>query len=417
MLYQVHEFQTAALLPMRVMAQTLQTVVSNPWLPISYTNTGRTMAAGAELFERITRQYPKPRFNLPTTTINGQAVAIRESIVFRQPFCDLLHFEREGRPTGQDPRILIVAPMSGHYATLLRGTVEALLPDHDVYITDWINAREVPYSEGKFGLDTYVDYVRAMLQHLGPNTHIMAVCQPSVPVMATVSLMAEDNDPCRPASMILMGGPIDTRRNPTEVNRFAEQHSLDWFKRHVIQSVPFVYPGRGRRVYPGFLQLQGFMSMNMDRHMNAHLHYYRHLIRGDGDSAEKHREFYDEYLSVMDLTEDFYIDTVHAVFQEHLLPRGLLDLGGRRVDPGAITDVALMTVEGEKDDITGAGQTIAAHDLCSNLPQNLHKHHLQPKVGHYGIFNGRRWREEILPHVHAFIRTHDQADRRAVAAE
>lgn len=414
-LYQIHEMQHAALAPMRLMAQTMHSVFSNPWMPFAYTNTARSIAAGAELFERVTRQYPKPAFGLDHTHIGGHAVAVHEEVVASLPFCDLLHFARDTGPK-DDPRLLLVAPMSGHYATLLRGTVEALLPDHDVYITDWINARDVPQSEGKFDLADYVDYLRTFLTHLGPNTHIMAVCQPSVPVMAAVSLMSEDADPCRPSTMVLMGGPIDTRRSPTEVNRFADEHELEWFESQVVHQVPVGYPGRGRRVYPGFLQLSGFMSMNMDRHVNAHLHYYRHLIRGDGDSAEKHREFYDEYLSVMDLPAEFYMDTIKSVFKEHALPEGTLVLDGRRVDPGAITDVALMTVEGEKDDITGAGQTVAAHDLCANLPDALRKHHLQPKVGHYGIFNGRRWREEILPHVRDFIRTHDQAGGRVRAA-
>lgn len=412
MLYQLHEFQHAALSPMRFVAQTMHSVLSNPWLPIAYTHTGRSLAASAELFERITRQYPKPPFNLPTTTVDGREVAVTERVVKSLPFCDLLHFERD--VTGRnDPKILIVAPMSGHFATLLRGTVEALMPEHDVYITDWVNAREVSLAEGAFHFADYVDTVRAFLTHLGPDTHVMAVCQPAVPVMAAVSLMSEDKDPNRPASIILMGGPIDTRRNPTEVNRFAAEHDMKWFESKVIHMVPAMYEGRGRLVYPGFLQLSGFMSMNMDRHVNAHLHYYRHLIRGDGDSAEKHREFYDEYLSVMDLPAEFYLETIRDVFKEHALPNGTMMVRGRRVDPGAITDVALMTVEGEKDDITGAGQTIAAHDLCKNLPQALHKHHLQPKVGHYGIFNGRRWREEILPHVRDFIRSHERRAEKA----
>lgn len=412
MLYQLHEMQHAAVAPMRLMAQTVHAMFSHPWLPLSYTHTARSIAASAEVFERITRQYPKPAFNLPTTTIDGRPADVVEEVSLHLPFCDLLHFRRDldGQAVVREdhPRILVVAPMSGHYATLLRGTVEALLPDHDVYITDWHNAREVPARHGKFCLNEYVQYLREFLTHLGPNTHVMAVCQPSVPVMAAVSLMSEDKDPNRPASMILMGGPIDTRRSPTAVNEFADTHDMRWFETHVLHTVPIGYPGHGRLVYPGFLQLSGFMSMNMDRHMNAHLHYYRHLIRGDGDSAEKHREFYDEYLSVMDLPAEFYLDTIREVFKEHALPEGRLVLGDRRVAPEAITDVALMTVEGEKDDITGAGQTVAAHDLCRNLPDSLRKHHLQPKVGHYGIFNGRRWREEILPHVKEFIRAHDK---------
>ncbi|KJS35558.1 MAG: hypothetical protein VR70_15825 [Rhodospirillaceae bacterium BRH_c57] len=412
MLYQIHEFHHAAMSPMRLVAQTMHSVMSNPWMPLAYTHTGRSLAASASLFERVTRQYPKPPFNLPTTTVGGREVAVTERVAHHLPFCDLLHFERDvvGR---DDPKILLVAPMSGHYATLLRGTVEALLPDHDVYITDWTNARAVSLADGPFHFADYVDVLRTFLTTLGPDTHVMAVCQPSVPVMAALSLMAEDNDPNRPRSMILMGGPIDTRRNPTEVNRFAEDKDMNWFESQVIHMVPAMYEGRGRLVYPGFLQLSGFMSMNLDRHMNAHLHYYRHLIKGDGDSADKHREFYDEYLSVMDLPAEFYLETVRDVFKEHALPNGTMKIRDRLVNPGAITDIALMTVEGEKDDITGAGQTIAAHDLCTNLPEALHKHHLQTKVGHYGIFNGRRWREEILPHVRDFIRTHERRASKA----
>lgn len=411
-LYQLHEMHHAALAPMRLMAQTVHTVFSNPWLPTSYTGTARTISAAASLFERMTRQYPKPNFHLPFTVIDGHEVAVHENVELSLPFCDLLHFKREGLGR-KDPRLLLVAPMSGHYATLLRGTVEALLPDHEVYITDWVNARDVPVSKGKFDLADYVDYVRAFLTHLGPDTHVMAVCQPSVPVLAAVSLMAEDDDPNRPASVILMGGPIDTRRNPTAVNEFAETKDMSWFEQQALHRVPLGYAGHGRLVYPGFLQLSGFMSMNVDRHVNAHLHYFRHLIRGDGENAQKHREFYDEYLSVMDLPAEFYLETVRTVFKDHALPKGELVLNGRRIDPGAITDVALMTVEGEKDDITGAGQTVVAHELCRNLPEPLHTHHLQPKVGHYGIFNGRRWREEILPHVRTFIRRHDSGKRAA----
>lgn len=397
---------------MRFVAQQMHSVLSNPWIPLAYTHTGRNLAASAELFERVTRQYPKAPFNLPTTTIDGREVKITEKVIQHLPFCNLLHFERDAAGS-DDPKVLLVAPLSGHYATLLRGTVEALLPDHDVYITDWINARDVSLAEGPFHFADYVETVRTFLTTLGSDVHVMAVCQPSVPVMAAASLMAEDNDPNRPRSLILMGGPIDTRRNPTEVNRFAEEKDMSWFEKQVIHMVPAMYNGRGRLVYPGFLQLSGFMSMNMDRHMNAHLHYYRHLIRGDGDSAEKHREFYDEYLSVMDLPAEFYLETVRDVFKEHTLPNGTMKVRDRLVKPACITDIALMTIEGEKDDITGAGQTIAAHDLCSNLPAALHTHYLQPKVGHYGIFNGRRWREEILPHVRTFIRSHERQASKA----
>lgn len=406
MLYHLHEFQHAALAPMRLVAEALQTVYSHPWMPISYTSFGRTMAASLELVERTTRRYAKPQFNLPTTTIDGQEVAVREVVVYEKPFCSLLHFQRQ--TDRRDPRVLVVAPVSGHYATLLRGTVEALLPEHDVYITDWVDARDVPLSEGSFSLDDYIDYMIEMFHFLGADTHVLAVCQPSVPVMAAVSLMAADDDPRQPSSLVLMGGPMDTRINPTKVNEMATTKPLSWFETHVINNVPFVHAGRGRRVYPGFLQLQGFMSLNADRHVGEHLKLFHNMVKGDGDSAEKHREFYDEYLAVMDLPAEYYLQTLQTVFIEHHLPQGKMTSRGRKIDPSLIRHTALMTIEGEKDDITGVGQTEAAHKMCSGLPESMRKHHLAPKVGHYGVFNGRRWREEIYPHVRDFIRTHDK---------
>lgn len=406
MLYHLHELQHAALAPFRLMAETIQHVYSHPWVPLSYTRFGRTVAAGCEMLERTTRRYAKPDWNLPHTLIDGEEVAVRPIPVLKRNFCDLVHFERECRR--EDPVVLLVAPVSGHYATLLRGTVEGLLPDHEVYVTDWIDASEVPLSRGPFDLDDYIQYMRDFLRFLGPNTHVIAVCQPSVPVLAAVSLMAADEDPCQPSSMTLMGGPIDTRVNPTAVNDVAKRHSLYWFERHVVHTVPMLYPGGGRRVYPGFLQLGGFIGMNLERHVDAHIKMFSHLVQGDGDSAEQHREFYDEYMSVMDLPAEYYLQTVKTVFQDHLLPQGLMTSRGRQIDPGLIRSTALMTVEGERDDISGPGQTKAAHDLCTGLAPSMHRHHLQPKVGHYGIFNGRRWREEILPNVRDFIRTHDR---------
>ena len=315
---------------------------------MSHTPYGRSMAAACELFERSTRRYGKPKFNIPTTTVSGVKVPVHEQVVWRRPFCDLLHFERE-LPTGarRDPKVLLVAPMSGHYATLLRGTVAALLPRHDVYITDWIDARDVPLTEGGFDLDDYIDYIIEMLHALGGDTHIVAVCQPSVPVLAAVSVMEENRDPYAPSSMILMGGPIDTRESPTAVNAVATERGIEWFRENVIMKVPFPHQGFMRDVYPGFLQLSGFMSMNMDRHMIAHKDFYMHLIKGDGDSAEKHRDFYDEYLAVMDLTAEFYLQTVDTVFIKHALPNGTMMHRGRPVRPDAIKTVALLTVEGE----------------------------------------------------------------------
>ena len=406
MLYHLHEFQHAALGPARLWAEAVRTTFSNPYMPLSYTSFGRAVAASAELLERTTRRYAKPAFNLPTTKIDGQDVPVHEVVVYKKPFCDLLHFQRQ--TDRRDPRVLVVAPMSGHYATLLRGTVETLMQDHDVYITDWIDAREVPDSVGPFTLDDYIEYIIELLHFLGADTHVLAVCQPSIPVMAAVSLMAADNDPRQPSSMTLMGGPMDTRINPTKVNEMATAKPLSWFENSVIQTVPFVHPGRGRRVYPGFLQLQGFMSLNPDRHVGEHLKLFHNMVRGDGDSAEKHREFYDEYLAVMDLPAEYYLQTIHTVFQAHLLPQGQMTSRGRKVDPGLIHHTALMTIEGEKDDITGIGQTEAAHRMCSSLPESMRRHLLAPKVGHYGVFNGRRWREEIYPHVREFIRTHDK---------
>jgi poly(3-hydroxybutyrate) depolymerase len=304
------------------------------------------------------------------------------------------------------PSLLIVAPMSGHYATLLRGTVSTLLPDHDVYITDWIDARNVPLAEGGFDLDDYIDYVISILHFLGPGAHVVAVCQPAVPVFAAAALMSSAKDPNLPATMTLMGGPIDTRVNPTAVNTLANSHDLDWFRENVVMKVPFPHPGFMRDVYPGFLQISGFLSMNLDRHLQAHRDFFSHLVADDGDSADKHREFYDEYLAVMDLTAEFYLQTVDTVFIRHALPKGEMTHRNRRVDPSAIRDVAMLTVEGENDDISGVGQTEAAHAITPSLPADKKAHYLQPKVGHYGVFNGSRFRAEIAPRIADFIATH-----------
>jgi poly(3-hydroxybutyrate) depolymerase len=302
---------------------------------------------------------------------------------------------------------MLVAPLSGHHSTLLRGTVQALLPAHDVHITDWHDAKAIPVAEGRFDLDDYIDQIVSYLRVLGPGTHVIAVCQPSVPVLAAASLMAAARDKCRPRSLVLMGGPIDTRVNPTKVNTFATRHPLSWFKNTVVSRVPYGNPGFGRAVYPGFLQLSGFMSMNMDRHLGAHLRMFEHLVHGDGDSAEAHRRFYDEYMSVMDLTAEFYLQTVELVFQKHVLPRGEWVSRGRKIEPAAIRDIALLTIEGELDDISAPGQTLAAQDLCRSIPPSKREHILAQGVGHYGIFNGRRWREAISPRVAAFIARHD----------
>lgn len=415
MFYQWYELNHAAVAPWRAVADATRLSFQNPLNPLSETLMGRSIAASAELFERTTRRYGKPPIGIDGTEIEGHAVAVEERVVWERPFCSLIHFARD-LPAGRapDPKLLLVAPLSGHYASLLRGTVETMLPDHEVYLTDWQDARMVPLAEGRFDLDNYVDYVGDMLRHLGPGTHVMAVCQPSVPVLAAVALMSEDADPCTPASMILMGGPIDTRINPTAVNRMAEEKGTDWFRRKVIMRVPYPHPGFMREVYPGFLQLSGFMSLNLDRHLIAHRDLFLHLIGDDGDSAEKHREFYDEYLAVMDLSAEFYLQTVDTVFVRHALAKGEMVHRGRPVRPQAIRSTALLTVEGERDDISGVGQTRAAHDLCTGLPAAMKRHHLQPRVGHYGVFNGSRFRAEVAPRITAFIREHAGREARPV---
>jgi poly(3-hydroxybutyrate) depolymerase len=404
MLYAAYELQRQLATPVRLWANALEQVYTSPYNPLSDTWFGKSVAASAEIMARLTQNYGKPAFGLKTTEIGNEIVAVNEEILLRKPFCQLLRFHRD--TTRRDPKVLVVAPMSGHFATLLRGTVEALLPDHDVHITDWADAREVPLSLGNFDLDDYVDYVIEFCRYLGPDVHVIAVCQPSVPVMAAAALMAADKDPRQPRSITLMGGPIDTRVSPTTPNDLAMRNSMMWFRQNVISTVPFTYPGAMRRVYPGFLQLTSFISMNLDRHINAHMRQFEHLVKGDDDSADGHRAFYDEYLAVMDLTAEFYLQTIQVVFKEHQLPRGVWVSRGRTVDPSAI-ETALMTVEGELDDISGIGQTKAAHALTPNIPGARHVHWEQPRVGHYGIFNGRKWREQIMPRVRDFIRDND----------
>ena len=413
MLYNLYELQHAVLTPARLSAEMVKSIFKNPFNPLSYSQAGRTIAASAEMFERVTRKFGKPEFELPFTTIAGKKIEVTEEILVEKPFCNLLHFKRSVKRN--DPKVLIVAPMSGHFATLLRGTVEALLPHHDVYITDWVDARMVPLSEGKFNLDSYIHYVRSFLSMLGPNTHVIAVCQPAVPVLAAVSLMATENDPNQPLSMTLMGGPIDTRVSKTAVTETAENRPLSWFKNTVIHDVPFFYPGAHRRVYPGFIQLSGFMSMNLDRHVGSHMQFFKHLVQGDGDSADSHRKFYNEYLAVMDLPAEFYLQTVDVVFQRHQLPKGEMKWRDPLTDqlhdvrPQDIKHTALMTVEGELDDISATGQTKAAHDLCKGLSAHKKQHHYQLGCGHYGIFNGRKWRNDIMPKVRDFMRSHDKS--------
>lgn len=414
MFYQMYEFNHAVMAPWRAAAEAMRVAYRNPFNPLSLTAYGRTMAAGFEVFERATRRYGKPEFGLHHTVIGDEEVSVHEKIVWKKPFCNLLHFERvlpQGAKRG--PKLLMVAPMSGHYATLLRGTVETMLPHADVYITDWVDARMVPVQDGTFDLDDYIDYVIEMIRFLGPDTHLMAVCQPSVPVLAAAAVMAMDDDPNVPASMTLMGGPIDTRSNPTAVNRLAENKPIEWFAENVVMQVPWPQPGAMRLVYPGFLQLTGFMSMNLDRHMTAQKDFFFHLVKNDGEPAEKHREFYDEYLAVVDLTAEFYLQTVDTVFIRHALPKGEMTHRGRLIDLKAITKTALMTVEGENDDISGVGQTAAAQTLCSSIPDGMRMHYLQPDVGHYGVFNGSRFRREIAPRILNFMKANALENRAA----
>lgn len=415
MFYQLYEMNHAALQPARLYADAVRLFYTNPLNPFSHTPWGRSVAATAELFERTTRRYSKPHFGLSKTVVDWKSVEVSEKTVWSRPFCNLTRFERSV-PAGRkaDPKLLIVAPMSGHYATLLRGTVEAMLPYADVHITDWVDARMVPVTDGHFDLDDYIDYIIDMLHALGPDTHVMAVCQPSVPVLAAVALMEKRGDPFVPSTMTLMGGPIDTRRNPTAVNLLAKEKGIDWFRDNVIMHAPWPVPGFGREVYPGFLQLSGFMSMNLDRHITAHKDFFIHLVKHDGDNAEKHRDFYDEYLAVMDLTAEFYLQTVDTVFVRHALPKGEMTHRGEVVDTKAIRNVALFTVEGENDDISGLGQTQAAHDLCPNIPADRHAHYMQPAVGHYGVFNGSRFRSEIVPRIVDFITSYGRQTRVAV---
>src|SRR5690606_26652170 len=409
MLYSLHECAYYAATPLRLGARMVRDFWAAPANPAADSLYGRTAVAAAEVFDSVTRRYGKPAWGLETIDIDGVPVRTTEQVVWASPWCRLLRFarhagdlKRAGKPAAA-PKVLLVAPLSGHYATLLRGTVEAFAQDHDVYVTDWVNARQVPVLEGRFDFHDYIDHVRRMLAAVGPRAHVVAVCQPGPPVLAAAALMAEDGDPNRPASMIHMGSPIDARLSPTVTNQLAEEKPFGWFRSNMIHTVPWPHPGMGRRVYPGFVQLYSFMSMNEARHLDAHWAYFNHLVEGDGDGAARHEAFYDEYLSVLDLTEEFYLQTIRIVFQEHELARGVLSHRGRPVRLEAIDDIGLMTVEGEMDDISGVGQTQAAHRLCPNVPDERRVLYVQPEVGHYGVFNGRRFREEIYPRARDFI--------------
>lgn len=402
MLYPLFEMNHSALQPMRFMANAGLAFWQHDANPLAATSFGRSTAASLSMFERATRRYDKPSFEISHTMMNGKSIAVSENIVWQTPFCNLINFAKAGQKKAQT-KLLLVAPMSGHFATLLRGTVEEMLPHYDVYVTDWIDAREVPVKAGSFDLDDYTDAVITMLHHLKTRAHVMAVCQPSVPVLAAVSLMNAADDKLAPLSMVLMGGPIDTRRNPTAVNKLAEEKGSAYFRNNMIMKVTGPHPGVGRDVYAGFMQLGGFLSMNMDRHIKAHRELYRSLVDGVEEDGEKHRIFYDEYMAVMDLTAEFYLQTVDRVFINHDLPKGTYLHRGNLVNPAAITKTALMTVEGERDDISGVGQSEAAHELCPNIPKAKKLHYLQMGVGHYGVFSGKKFRTEVAPKIVEFL--------------
>nr|WP_294810794.1 polyhydroxyalkanoate depolymerase [uncultured Sphingomonas sp.] len=408
MLYDAYEIQRSLLAGASAWANFSAGLLNNPANPFAYFGGGPVLASALEVFAHASAPRGKPDFGLDFTTIHGKQVEVHEEIVLRMPFGQLKRFVREGVEGG--PKLLIVAPMSGHYATLLRGTVERMLPTADVYITDWRDAKLVPMADGRFDLDDYIDYLVAFLEHIGakgdPRPHVLAVCQPSVPAFATAALMSADKHPNRPKTLSMMGGPIDTREAPTAVNTLATERPHSWFAQNVIATIPATYAGAGRRVYPGFLQLAGFMTMNLGSHMVSHWEMFRHLVDGDGEGADSTMKFYEEYRSVCDMTAEFYLQTIDVVFQAHALPKGEMLHRGRKVDPSAITDVAILAIEGERDDISGLGQTKAALTIADKLPAKLKKYHMAPEVGHYGIFNGSKWRTKIAPVLESWIAAH-----------
>ncbi len=405
MLYNMYEMQRSMLAGASAMAGWSAEMLQNPANPFAYSAMGPIVASALDVFSHASAPRGKPVFGIEYVEVDGESVPVSVDIEARHPFGQLKHFQKEG-VEGQ-PKLLIVAPMSGHFATLLRGTVERMLPSHDVWVTDWRDAKTVPLSNGTFDLDDYIDYLVSFLEHIGPGAHMLAVCQPSVPCYATAALMSADNHPDRPRTLTMMGGPVDTREAPTSVNTLATQRPHSWFEQNVIATVPMYYPGAGRKVYPGFLQLAGFMSMNLGNHMITHWEMFKHLVEGDGDSADATKDFYDEYRSTCDMTAEFYLQTIDVVFQTHALPRGEYRHRGQLIDPSAITDVAMLAIEGERDDISGLGQTKAALKLSKGLPKKLKKYHMAEEVGHYGIFHGRKWRERIAPVVEDWIAKHD----------
>lgn len=402
MLYYLNEMKSLGMMPASMMAQGAKFALRHPFNPWAHTPPGRLLGSTADIFEHLTRHFGKPDWGLDRTVIGGVSVAVEEEVLIKRTYCHLLHFKRA--TDRQDPRVLIVAPLSGHFATLLRGTVEAMLPDHDIYITDWQDCRMIPVTEDRFNLDNYIDYVIDFLHFLGPNTHVIAVCQPTVPVLAATSVMSGWGDTCAPATLTLIGGPIDTRKSPTQVNRLAKENPIEWFERNVIVQVPPPYPGMSRKVYPGFLQLTNFIAMNFDRHLESYRKLFDHLVQGDEEAAEKMRAFYEEYRAVMDLSAEYYLQTVKTVFQDHALPKGEMTARWHPVLPERISRTAILCVEGELDDISGVGQTKAALEITPNLRDDMKHYHLQKGVGHYGLFNGSKWRSDIAPLIKRFIR-------------
>jgi polyhydroxyalkanoate depolymerase len=393
MLYLAYQTQSDIMVPVRAWAA--MAVAAGGSSLLAENSATRNLTAAYELIARAGLTHARPAFGIGSVTVGNREVEVREEAAAATPFGTLLHFKKD--VAAAQPRVLMVAPLSGHFATLLRATVRTLLPEHDVFITDWHNARDVPLTAGRFGVDEYVDHLIKFLEVMGPGTHMLAVCQPCVAALAAAAAMADADHPAQPRSLTLMAGPIDTRVNPTRVNELAKTRSIDWFERNLIASVPLRHSGAFRRVYPGFVQLAAFMSMNIDRHVKAHRELYENLANGEAEKAAIIKAFYDEYFAVLDLTAEFYLETVRLIFQEHALPRGRLDYRGRRVDPAAIRRTMLFTVEGERDDICAVGQTVAAHDLCGNLRPYLKRHHMQAGVGHYGVFSGKRWENQIYP--------------------
>jgi poly(3-hydroxybutyrate) depolymerase len=414
LLYNAYELQRAMMSSAAAWASVGAELLTNPSLPFGYSGLGPVMASALDVFAHAASPRGKPSFDIETVTVDGKIQPVTESIVLHKPFGNLLRFEHPG--FGKDaPKLLIVAPMSGHYATLLRGTVARMVESAEVYITDWADAKLVPMSAGRFDLDDYIDYVISFLEHIGPGTHVLAVCQPSVPAYAAAAIMGAKEHPCRPATLTMMGGPIDTREAPTSVNDVAMQQPLSWFQQNVIATVPATYPGGGRRVYPGFLQLAGFMAMNLGSHMMSHYGMFKHMVAGDGDSADATKAFYDEYRAVCDMTSEFYLQTIEHVFQNHSLPKGEFVHRGERIDLSGIRDTALLAIEGERDDISGIGQTRAALHLASHLPEKRKKYYLAAEVGHYGIFNGSKWRTRIAPVLEDWIAQHQRKPLKVVA--